>query len=103
MDPLREDSFRQFSSDFKTALQADGITDLSGWSSHAIRRGSGVDMLCQKGLVAMLSHGEWESTASASHYASLDEMHARLVADQALELSDDEDAVNLFTLARTRQ
>ena len=43
------------------------------------------------GVQAMLQHGEWESVTSAAHYATLDEMQARTMADRIIDASDDED------------
>ena len=77
--------------DFHTALQVDGIHDLTGWTSHSIRRGSGTDMLYTGGISQMLKHGEWGSVGSAAFYATLDEMQAREVASRALDLTDDEE------------
>ena len=84
-------SFERFSRDLHAALHHDGVSDLSGWTSHCIRRGSGTDVLYMAGLAEMLKHGDWDCVGSAAHYADLDEMQAREIAGRAIDLSDDED------------
>lgn len=77
-------------------------------TSHAFRRGAGVDTLeaeditCTSlggngwrksgafGVRGMLNMGEWAHKASASHYASYDEMAASSIAFAIAEASDDE-------------
>ena len=52
-------ALKDFIRDFQVALADDGIADLSGWTSHSIRRGSGTDVLYSQGVMHMLKHGEW--------------------------------------------
>ena len=85
-DILRGYSFANFVADLRAALSADGVDDLTGWTSHCVRRGSGTDVLYKSGVAAMLRHGEWDSVESASFYASRDEMQGRELASREIEL-----------------
>ena len=61
------------------------------WTSHCFRRGSGVDMLEDKGIRAMVDHGEWSSARAAEPYASSDEQRAVALAAAALCVDDSDD------------
>ena len=67
--------------------------ELSRWTSHCFRRGSGVDVLEERGIAAMVSHGEWADPRSARPYASADEQRAVGLAAASLvvDASDDDD------------
>ena len=67
--------------------------EMSRWSSHCFRRGSGVDVLEEHGISAMVHHGEWADPRSARPYASADEQRAVGLAAASLVVdasSDDE-------------
>ena len=63
---------------------------LAGYTSHAFRRGVGVDVLQQHGLQAMLACGEWRSPQSAAPYATLDEIDRFVLGSMVAEASGDE-------------
>ena len=71
-----------------------GISEdtLSAWTSHCFRRGSGIDVLEQHGVSAMVEHGEWADPRSALPYASAEEQRAVSLAAAlgAIEASDDD-------------
>ena len=78
------------------ALRATGVADnqLHEWTSHCFRRGSGIDMLQDKGVDALLSHGDWSTPRAAEPYASADEQCAAQLAASALnvfDISDDDE------------
>ena len=66
--------------------------ELHEWTSHAFRRGSGVDMLEERGVQAMLRHGDWSDRQAAQPYASADEQAAVSLASacQFVGVSDDD-------------
>ena len=77
-----------------TALQATGVPqqELSHWTSHCFRRGSGIDVLNKSGVAEMLKHGQWSSPRAAEPYASRQEQEAALLATAAwvIDASDDD-------------
>ena len=48
-------------------------------------------MLEDKGIKAMVDHGEWSSARAAEPYASSDEQHAVAIAAAALCVDESED------------
>ena len=76
----------------RPALLESGIREdeLSEWTSHCFRRGSGVDVLRQHGVQAMLNHGGWSSAHAAEPYASADEQFAQGLSHPAIDFSDDD-------------
>jgi hypothetical protein len=83
----------QLMTKLKLPLLASGIKeeDLSLWTSHCFRRGSGIDVLEDRGVKAMLAHGEWSDPRSASPYASADEQKAVAFAAAQLVLNASDD------------
>ena len=66
---------------------------LQEWTSHCFRRGSGVDVLAERGVAAMVEHGGWSSARAAEPYATADEQTDRLLSSSAalaIDLSDDD-------------
>ena len=78
----------------RPALLLSGIAEkhLGMWTSHCFRRGSGLDVLEDRGLKAMLAHGSWSSPNAAAPYASRDEQQAvgLAAACMVIDKSDDE-------------
>ena len=66
---------------------------VTAWTSHVFRRGSATDILKSQGIKAMLKHGEWQSEASASAYASADEITTSKLREACAAMVDlsDED------------
>ena len=64
---------------------------LTEWTSHCFRRGSGIDILEAHGVSAMLSHGGWSHPRAAEPYATADEQHAVGLASAARLMIDDSD------------
>ena len=88
-------SAKQLMCTLQPLLLETGIPEsaLAFWTSHCFRRGSGVDVLEDRGLRAMLAHGEWAGPRSAAPYASSDEQRAVGIAaaSRVVDASDDED------------
>ena len=103
-------SVAAYTSGLRRLLAQAGVpsAELASWTSHCARRGSAADVLAAEGplpkalvgsrvggarrggLANMLAHGEWASKASASHYASLDEMNQHAMAHFLINGSDSE-------------
>ena len=75
-------------------IQESGVpeSELHLWTSHAFRRGSGVDVLESQGVAAMVAHGEWSDPRAAQPYASLEEQRAvsLAAAAEAIDASEDD-------------
>ena len=65
--------------------------DMCQWTSHCFRRGSGVDMLEEQGVRAMVAHGGWANPRSAEPYASAEEQRAVSFAAAQHSIEDSED------------
>jgi hypothetical protein len=103
-------SARSVSNTLQSLLLECGFTaeEAAKYTTHAFRRGAGVDVLEAEdlpcsflagrrwhkagayGLSGMLNMGEWASRASATHYASADEQACAGMAFNILQESDDE-------------
>ena len=76
------------------ALLASGVPldEIQEWTSHVFRRGSGIDVLEERGVAALLQHGDWSDKRAAEPYASADEQAAvsQAAACSLVDLSDDD-------------
>ena len=82
----------QFHLRFQVLLRAAGVPPdvCPQYTSHAFRRGVGVDILERQGLPAMLAYGQWQTPRSAASYATWDEMDRQAIGTLTADASDED-------------
>ena len=70
---------------------AELIGDPAAWGSHAFRTGAGRDILAQRGIQAAQIAGQWDSLGGLAAYTSEDGVHARCLAEIAIETESEGD------------
>ena len=85
------------------SLCGTSLTSPTGWAGsnricrrlcrvrgHDIRRGAAADIFAERGVDAMLSHGNWRPLGGAAPYVPTDEVQAGLLAQGVIDESDPE-------------
>ena len=67
-----------------------GHANAEQFYGHDVRRGAAVDVFTERGVDAMLKHGNWRSLGGAAAYVPTDEVQAGLLAQGVVDDSEPE-------------